>query len=91
MVMESATVREFATKFQPQQESHVLWMKLVMLSLNEMMSTKVNILNIMNSNPMGVSLTEKDIMDIVFIQFSLAMKYTKAILDGEAWVPPQKA
>lgn len=50
----------------------------------------MNLLNIMNRNPMGVSMTEKDIMDIVFVQFSLAMKYTKAILDGEAWVPPQK-
>ena len=89
--MDSPVAQKFTSKFQPQQESHVLWMKLVMTSLNEMMSTKVNILNIMNSNPMGVNLTEKDIMDIVFIQFSLAMKYTKAILDGEAWVPPQKA
>ncbi len=48
-------------------------------------------MHIMNSNPMQVKMTENDIMDIVFIQFSLAMKYTKAILDGEAWVPPQKA
>ena len=44
----------------------------------------------MNTNPMEVKMSENDIMDIVFIQFSLAMKYTKAILDGEAWVPPQK-
>jgi hypothetical protein len=40
---------------------------------------------------MQVKMSEKDIMDIVFIQFSLAMKYTKAILDGEAWVPTQEA
>ena len=89
--MESQVAQRFAEKFQPQQESHVLWMKRVMTSLNEMMSKKVNILNIMNVNPMQVKMSENDIMDIVFIQFSLAMKYTKAILDGEAWVPPQKA
>lgn len=69
----------------------MLWMKRVMTSLNEMMTKKVNIMHIMNSNPMQVKMTENDIMDIVFIQFSLAMKYTKAILDGEAWVPPQRA
>jgi len=63
----------------------------VMSSLNEMMSKKVNIMHIINSNPMQVKMSEKDIMDIVFIQFSLAMKYTKAILDGEAWVPTQEA
>ena len=89
--MESQVAQRFASQFQPQQESHVLWMKRVMTSLNEMMSKKVNILNIMNVNPMQVKMSENDIMDIVFIQFSLAMKYTKAILDGEAWVPPQKA
>ena len=89
--MNSNIAQRFAEKFQPQQESHVLWMKRVMTSLNEMMSKKVNILNIMNVNPMQVKMSENDIMDIVFIQFSLAMKYTKAILDGEAWVPPQKA
>tara|TARA_R110002153_G_scaffold193634_5_gene347041 strand:- start:1 stop:270 length:270 start_codon:yes stop_codon:yes gene_type:complete len=88
--MESQVAQRFASQFQPQQESHVLWMKRVMASLNEMMSKKVNILNIMNTNPMEVKMSENDIMDIVFIQFSLAMKYTKAILDGEAWVPPQK-
>ena len=63
----------------------------MMSSMNEMMSKKVNIMHIINSNPMQVKMSEKDIMDIVFIQFSLAMKYTKAILDGEAWVPPQEA
>ena len=89
--MESQVAQRFASQFQPQQESHVLWMKRVVTSLNDMMSKKVNLLHVMNSNPMQVKMSEKDIMDIVFIQFSLAMKYTKAILDGEAWVPPQKA
>ena len=68
----------------------MLWMKQVMQTLNDMMTKKVDIVHIMNSNPMQVKMTEKDIMDIVFVQFSLAMKYTKATLDGEAWVPPQK-
>ena len=88
MVMESAAVREFATKFQPQQESHVLWMKRVMTTLNK---AEVSVVPVLKSNPMNVPFSEKDAFDIVFIQFSLAMKYTKAILDGEAWVPPQKA
>jgi hypothetical protein len=81
-------VQGFAARFQPQQESHVLWMKRVMSSLNEM---KTGVIQVMKSNPMNLKFSEKDTLDIVFIQFSLAMKYTKAILDGEAWVPPQKA
>jgi hypothetical protein len=89
--MDSPVAQRFASRFQPQQESHVLWMKRVVHTLGEMMSKKVNIVDVINSNPMGVEITESDIMDIVFIQFSLAMKYTKAILDGEAWVPPQGA
>jgi hypothetical protein len=59
-----------------------------MSSLNEM---KTGVIQVMKSNPMNLKFSEKDTLDIVFIQFSLAMKYTKAILDGEAWVPPQKA
>lgn len=61
-----------------------------MHTLDDMMTKKVDIVKVMNSNPMDVTMSENDIMDIVFIQFSFAMKYTKAILDGKAWVPPQK-
>jgi hypothetical protein len=86
--MDSPVAQRFASRFQPQQQSHVLWMKRVVHTLGD---RKVNIVDVINSNPMGVEITESDIMDIVFIQFSLAMKYTKAILDGEAWVPPQRA
>lgn len=89
--MDSKVALEYAKKFQPQQESHVLWMKLVLQTLNDMMTSKKNIVPVMNSNPMGVSFKDTDIMDIVFIQFSIAMKYTSAILDGGAWIPPQKA
>ena len=86
--MDSTVVQEFSKKFQPQQESHVLWMKQVMTTLNEM---KAGVVQVMSANPMNVKFSESNALDIVFIQFSLAMKYTKAILDGEAWVPPQKA
>ena len=65
-----------------------MWMKRVVHTLGDM---GVNIVDVINSNPMDVEIAESDIMDIVFIQFSLAMKYTKAILDGEAWIPPQRA
>lgn len=86
--MDSPVAQRFASRFQPQQQSHVLWMKRVVHTLGDM---RVNIVDVINSNPMNVEITESDIMDIVFIQFSLAMKYTKAILDGEAWIPPQRA
>ena len=86
--MDSPVAQRFASRFQPQQQSHVLWMKRVVHTLGDM---GVNIVDVINSNPMNVEIAESDIMDIVFIQFSLAMKYTKAILDGEAWIPPQRA
>ena len=85
--MNSNIAQRFAEKFQPQQESHVLWMKRVMTTLNK---AEVSVVPVLKSNPMNLKFSEKDAFDIVFIQFSLAMKYTKAILDGEAWVPPQK-
>jgi hypothetical protein len=29
-------------------------------------------------------------LDWVFVHFTLALKYTDAVLKGEAWIPPKK-
>jgi len=46
---------------------------------------RFNLDELVNTNPMGVKMTNG--VEWVFIHFSLAMSYTKAALEGLAWVP----
>lgn len=40
-----------------------------------------------NSNPMGVKLDNRDALMWVEIHFGVAMKYARAVLNGEAVIP----
>lgn len=84
--MESSLAQEFANKFDPKVKDHALWMK----RTNERLSAGKNVVELMKENPMGAVYDDKDFMDVVFVMFSLAMKYSKAVLNREAWVPPQE-
>jgi hypothetical protein len=46
---------------------------------------QMNLVELINENPLGVKLSNG--VDWVFVHFSLAMVYSKAVLDGKAWVP----
>jgi hypothetical protein len=49
------------------------------------LSARMNLDELVNSNPMGKKMTNG--LDWVFIHFALAMAYTKAVLENKAWVP----
>ena len=87
--MDSTTTSQFAEKFNPVDKTHVMWLK----KMGEMMETldpekRMDLTRLVNLNPMNVTMNNP--LDWVFIHFSLAMKYTKAVLSGEAWVPTKK-
>jgi hypothetical protein len=46
---------------------------------------QMDLSKLVNLNPMGVQMNNP--LDWVFIHFSLAMKYTNAVLGGGAFVP----
>ena len=84
--MESPVANNFVSVFNPKEKTHVLWLRRMNREMEKMDPTRnMNLNEIVNSNPMGVKMTNG--LDWVFIHFSLAMAYTKAVLEGLAWVP----
>ena len=84
--MESPTASAFVHAFNPMEKTHVLWLRKMNREMDKMdLSAKLNLDELVNSNPMGAKMTNG--LDWVFIHFSLAMAYTKAVLEGRAWVP----
>jgi hypothetical protein len=87
--MENKTASLFVKKFNPANMEHVIWLKQMSNQMENLTDqTKMDLAHLVNTNPMGVKMTNP--LDWVFIHFSLAVSYTKAIFKGEAWVPPQK-
>jgi len=87
--MNQTETNQFVEKFNPRTQSHVEWLKAMgeqMESLDP--KTQMNLSKSVNQNPMKARMNNP--LDWVYIHFSLAMKYTKAVLSGEAWVPSQK-
>jgi len=87
--MESKTTSQFVEKFDAENKTHVLWLK----KMGEMMegldpAKQTDLSKLVNLNPMKVIMMNP--LDWVFIHFSLAMKYTKMVLSGNAWVPDKK-
>ena len=84
--MTSPIENQFAKMFNPKEKTHVLWLKRMNRQMEKMdPNVNMNLNEMVNSNPMGVKMTNG--LDWVFIHFSLAMAYTKAVLEGKAWVP----
>jgi len=84
--MESPIASTFISAFNPAEKTHVLWLRKMNPEMEKMdPNVNMNLNEMVNSNPMGVKMTNG--LDWVFIHFSLAMAYTKAVLEGKAWVP----
>ena len=90
---------KFMNAFNPASEEHVQWMKslfdvLDIMKLNsddiikqEKALQQYDINNIMKSNPFNINITDKDLLEYPIIHFSLAMKYSEAVLKNNAWIP----
>lgn len=79
--MDTGIAATFTKSFEPDNPKHVTWWKLMCDNMD------ADPVRVAKSNPMGLDFTEKDVMDLVFIQFSIAMKYAKATLEGKSWSP----
>ena len=86
----SAIVMTFRKAFDPRKQAHVMWLKKVQEAVANMDTTKCQLPAVIDQNPMKVKFPASEILNWVHVHFTLAYLYTKSVLDGEAWIPPQK-
>ena len=90
--MDTVVAKSFNSAFDPMDSRHCTWFKMLADIMSEpdddMKKHGEKVLRVMTSNPLGVSFDTKNLLDIVFIQFALGLKYSQAALSGKAWFPP---
>jgi hypothetical protein len=79
----------FIKAFEPNQKSHVVWLKKMTDIADTLGDPKRHhaLVTEVNSNPMGVKLDNRDALMWVEIHFGIAMKYARAVLNGDAVIP----
>jgi hypothetical protein len=84
---------EFVKKFKCDDILHVKWLQymstVLMKKMNE--GKNFNLEYEINSNPLGVKIARDKVLDWAQTHFMLSMKYSTAVLSGEAWIPQQKS
>ena len=85
------------TKFDPQDQAHVTWLKTMSTVLDttklqdpvaqEKALRKLDLKKMLTDNPMGVKITNDDLISFPMTHFGLAMVYSNAVLNGIAWIP----
>jgi len=86
--MDSVT---FVKNFDCNNESHVLWLKDVGDAMTKTtMGEKVDLVKIVNENPIDGTPQMSNPMDWAYIHFQLAMKYSAAVLNNKAYLPTSK-
>jgi len=74
--------------FDSNNESHVIWLKDVGTAMTQITNgEKVDLIKMVNKNPLPGSPTMENVADWPYIHFQLAMKYTNAVLNCDAFVP----
>jgi hypothetical protein len=79
----------FIKAFDPKNKNHVVWLKKMTDIADTLGDPKRHqaLIAEVNANPMGVKLDNRDALMWVEIHFGIAMKYTRAVLNGEAIIP----
>jgi hypothetical protein len=81
----------FVKEFDCKDEKHVMWLKKVGSAMAKTTTgEKVDIIGIVNDNPIRGNPTMNNPMDWAYIHFQLAMKYTNAVLNQDAFIPGSK-
>lgn len=78
---------ELVKKFDCKNHEHVEWLKYFTNAMAKATSghaSDVDIVKAMEMNPLRV---EVEVPAMPYIHFQLAMKYTTAVLNGDAWIP----
>lgn len=79
---------DFVKNFDCKNEEHVLWLKLVgEVMTKATMGEKVDLVSTVNTNPLINSPKMSNPADWAYIHFQLAMKYSTAVLSGNAFIP----
>jgi hypothetical protein len=90
--MDTVVSRSFNDAFDPMDSRHCVWFKMLADLMaqpgEDMKDHGAKVLRVMTSNPMEVKFDTKNLLDVVFIQFALGLKYSQAVLGGTAWSPP---
>jgi len=83
------STKTFINAFDPKQKSHVMWLKKMTDIADTLGDPRRHqaLVTEINSNPMGVKLDNRDALMWVEIHFGVAMKYARAVLNGEAIIP----
>jgi len=81
----------FVRSFDCKNEDHVMWLKKV----GEVMAMsiggeRINVAAEVNDNPLPGKPEISNVADWAYVHFQLCMKYSTAVLAGDAFVPPQK-
>lgn len=78
----------FVRSFDCKDESHVMWLKDVgEVTAKAIGGRKLNIIATVNNNPLPGKPSMENPMDWAYVHFQLCMKYTNAVLHGDAFVP----
>ena len=81
--MSESLSKRFSRAFDVTKEDHVQWLKAIHLATKNGQAPDT----LMNTNPFGIQVAKKEILEWVDVMFSLAMKYSMAVLEGTAWIP----
>ena len=89
-----------AKSFQPNHKDHVLWLQDLFNAtrkMNEQMTSKsqvemrkaggMDLTTVLKSNPMNVKIKDVDSLNFPMIHMSIGMRYSEAVLKGQAWIP----
>ncbi len=78
----------FVRSFDCKNEEHAMWLKKIGGAMAKSISgDKIDIINIVNNNPLPGKPTADDPMNWAYIHFQLCMKYANAVLNCDAFIP----
>jgi hypothetical protein len=81
--MDPTITKKFSSAFDANNKTHVLWFK----SLHHATIQEKSVDKVLYDNPFGITVSKKECLEWVNIQFILGMKYATSVLDCQAWVP----
>ena len=89
MTSSSNTItKRISAAFEPQNKDHALWLRDMHQMARTLDPTKQSPMHkLLTKNPMNVKVQKEEILEFVHIHFVVSMKYSEAVLNGEAWTP----
>ena len=82
---------DFVKQFDCKNIKHVIWLKELGSSMARSIGGgKPDIAKLIKENPLPGKPSMDNVMDFAYVHFQLCMKYTNAVLNGDAYVPNQK-